>query len=150
MPIDCCGRDMSSEGRDQKHGENLCESCKSGSGEPALRLLEEGHGNADLALLRSCSMKRELGRGGFSVVYLVRNYRTDEQLALKLLLPQVAVESQANAAFVREMANASTLDHPNVVRLRGHGLLRNAVCFSLWEFCDGGRVDQLLERRVHR
>jgi serine/threonine protein kinase len=108
--------------------------------------LQYAREKGEFGILKSCSVERELGRGGFGAVYLVRDADTDTKLALKLLFPQVTVEPEAKAAFLREMANASALDHPNLLRLHSYGVW-NALCFSVWEFCEGGSIDQLLQHR---
>ena len=60
---------------------------------------------------------KELGRGGFGVVFLAEDPLLGRKLALKV--PRVEVLSRGDAwrRFLREATAASRLDHPNLVPL---------------------------------
>ena len=62
---------------------------------------------------------RELGRGATAAVYLVRDERLDLPLALKVLHPQLASASRADARerFFGEARLAARLRHPGVVAI---------------------------------
>jgi eukaryotic-like serine/threonine-protein kinase len=77
-------------------------------------------------------------------VCLARHEKTGEQVALKVMLPQVALEARAREAFERETENTKALKHRHVVELRHSGCCNGTFFFSL-EFCDGGSVDKLME-----
>ena len=65
------------------------------------------------------ALRRELGRGGMSVVYEARDTRTGGQAALKLLSvpPTFAAEeaSRLVARFEREARTMARLSHPNII-----------------------------------
>ena len=86
---------------------------------------------------------RELGRGGMGAVYLARHARTGVEVALKVMLPNVAASKSATERFFREIENTKILQHPNVVQLHESGCSRGTFFFTL-EFCNAGSVDKLM------
>jgi WD40 repeat protein len=60
---------------------------------------------------------RELGRGGFGVVFLAEDPELGRKLALKVPRVEVLARGEAWRRFLREAQAASRLDHPNLVPL---------------------------------
>ena len=65
-------------------------------------------------------VERELGRGGMAAVYLARDLRHDRLVALKVIHPEVA-GSLGTDRFLREIAIAARLQHPNILSLFDSG-----------------------------
>jgi eukaryotic-like serine/threonine-protein kinase len=63
-------------------------------------------------------IERELGRGGNAVVYLAHDKKHDRKVALKVLLPELALAVRAER-FLREIQIAAKLTHPPTHRDRG-------------------------------
>lgn len=61
------------------------------------------------------SIGRELGRGGFSVVYLARDSVLGGQVALKLLVPPPAAAALARERMRREVQAVRALTHASIV-----------------------------------
>ena len=61
------------------------------------------------------SIVRELGRGGFGVVFLAEDSVLGRQVALKVPRPEVLVTPEVRRRFLREAEAASRLDHPHIV-----------------------------------
>jgi tRNA A-37 threonylcarbamoyl transferase component Bud32 len=82
---------------------------------------------------------REVGRGATAAVYLVRDERLDLPLALKVLHPQFAATSRAEARerFFAEARLAARLRHPGVVTI--YGIDEAARCLAM-EYVEGGTV----------
>ena len=99
-----------------------------------------------LASLEDYTKVKELGVGGFGEVYLARHNRTGELVAIKTLLPQVAVKPYMKEMFLREIKNTKMLDHPNLVRLKDFGC-SDDVFFFVMEYCSCGSVSDLIEVR---
>jgi len=91
-------------------------------------------------------MLRKLGEGGMARVYLARDDQSGEELAVKIMLPQVAADEMARGMFLREVKNTELLRHPNVVALRNSGCLGDNFYFTL-EYCNSGSVDMLLDKQ---
>ena len=56
-----------------------------------------------------------LGRGGMGAVFLAKDLRLDRQVAIKVLLPEVADEPGFVGRFEREARIAARLDHNNII-----------------------------------
>jgi serine/threonine protein kinase len=79
-------------------------------------------------------------------VYLARENGTGREVALKLLLPEVAAGEVARQRFLREAEITRGLDHPNVVRLFDAGYAGGAFLLTL-EYCPGGSVSDHQQAR---
>jgi tRNA A-37 threonylcarbamoyl transferase component Bud32 len=62
-----------------------------------------------------------LGQGGMSVVYRARHRMTDQEVALKILPPELAANAQVKSRFLEEARALAQLDHPNIVHLYNFG-----------------------------
>jgi len=109
-------------------------------------LLKAVANESNIGVLGDYVLLKELGRGGFSLVYLARHKRTNEQVALKVMLPKVAANQRAVNWFLREVENMKVLKHPNVVKLKEFGYADETFFFTM-EYCDGGSVVDLMEKR---
>ncbi|MCJ7580277.1 MAG: protein kinase, partial [Candidatus Aminicenantes bacterium] len=59
----------------------------------------------------------ELGRGGMGKVYRVEDTKINEELALKLINPEVASEKKTIQRFINELKVAHRISHRNVCRM---------------------------------
>jgi serine/threonine protein kinase len=62
-----------------------------------------------------------LGQGGMSVVFKAKHAMTDQEVALKILPPELAAHSQVKGRFLEEAKALATLDHANIVHLYNFG-----------------------------
>jgi serine/threonine-protein kinase len=141
-----CGKDVSREMGEHRHGDFICAECKADPGRIVQHLLElSDRGDENLLAIRGYRICKELGRGGMGAVYLALNTQTGEQVALKVMLPRIAADEHAKQLFLREVENTRVLRHRNVVWLRDAGCAHGTFFFTL-EYCEGGSVDQLMQR----
>lgn len=142
-----CGGDISSQIRPNWHGEFLCGACRDDPARIVERMLKDNEeSDQPLHSLQGYRLEREIGRGGMAVVYLAVNEETGGEIALKVMLPQVATDREATEMFLRESRNTKALDHPNVVKLVDSGYA-NGIFYLCLEYCDRGNVDELLQAR---
>ena len=87
-----------------------------------------------------------LGRGGMGCVMLARNQQTGEAVAIKTLLPEVAVSDQALRRFMREIDVAAALQHPHIVKFIDKGT-NNGVVYLITEFVEGADAAKLADAR---
>ncbi|AFZ38252.1 serine/threonine protein kinase with FHA domain (plasmid) [Stanieria cyanosphaera PCC 7437] len=100
----------------------------------------------NLGSLKGYTKIKLLGKGGFGEVYLARKDVTGELVALKLMLPQVAVMPTMKERFLREARNTKLLNHPNLVKLEDY-CFTDGIFFFTMEFCDRGSVIDLMKKR---
>ena len=91
-------------------------------------------------------VEEELGRGGMAVVYLARDTRTGEQVALKVLLPHLTGDRMHRRRFQQESVNARQLVHPNIVRILEAGDADGSLYFAM-EYASGGSLADLLSKQ---
>jgi serine/threonine-protein kinase len=129
---------------DQAGTGNSCPACGTAAGPDArfcaqcgVRLAPELRWDAPVpqrlaqALGADHTVVGELGRGGFAVVYSVRDLRLNRYLAVKVMRPDLVASPQALERFRREARIAAGLDHPNILPVsfagEGAGLVYYAM-----------------------
>jgi len=80
---------------------------------------------------------KRLGRGGMGEVWLARDERLRESVALKFLPPEIRGDPGALDDLRRETARSHKLSHPNIVRI--HDLYEDpdGTAFIVMEYIDG-------------
>ena len=91
-------------------------------------------------------MIRVLGQGGMGSVMLARSVKDGSAVAIKTLLPEVAVSDQALKRFMREIEVASSLQHPNIVSYIEHGT-HNGIVYLVTEYVTGMDASKLAKHR---
>ena len=91
-------------------------------------------------------MMRVLGQGGMGSVMLARNAQNGRAVAIKTLLPEVAVSEQSLKRFMREIEVAATLQHPNIVSYIEHGS-HNGIVYLVTEYVSGMDASRLAKMR---
>ena len=86
---------------------------------------------------------RLLGRGGMGVVYLAHDPRLERKVALKLLAPSLAEDSEFRARFLRESKLAASLDHQNVIPIFEAGEA-DGTLFIAMRYVEGTDLRELL------
>ena len=94
-------------------------------------------------------MMRVLGQGGMGSVMLARSERDGSVVAVKTLLPEVAVSEQSLKRFIREIEVASALQHPHIVRFVENGT-HNGIVYLVSEFVPGMDAAKLAKERGGR
>jgi serine/threonine protein kinase/tetratricopeptide (TPR) repeat protein len=84
-----------------------------------------------------------LGAGGMGEVYRATDTKLAREIALKVLPPDMANDSDRLARFQREARAVAALNHPNVVTLFSVEESEN-VHFITMELIEGQRLDQLI------
>jgi serine/threonine protein kinase len=77
-----------------------------------------------------------VGAGGMGVVYSAWDPDLDRRVALKVLRPELSIESGSRARLLREARAMAQLSHPNVVPIYDVGVLGDQV-FIAMELVDG-------------
>lgn len=77
---------------------------------------------------------RRIGRGAFGTVTLAEDLERDEQVILKFLHPQMAVDDNMVQRFQREHLFAKGIEHPNVIRIHDFFMLGGLYVISMEYF----------------
>ena len=98
------------------------------------------------ALGDAYTIEGEVGRGGMGVVYRARDERLQRRVAIKVLPPELAFQSDIRERFTREAQTAAKLSHPHIVPIHtvgeGHGLV-----YFVMGYVDGESVAGRIRRR---
>ena len=98
------------------------------------------------ALGDAYTIEGEVGRGGMGVVYRARDERLQRRVAIKVLPPELAFQSDIRERFTREAQTAAKLSHPHIVPIHtvgeGHGLV-----YFVMGYVDGESVASRIRRR---
>jgi serine/threonine-protein kinase len=91
-------------------------------------------------------MIKVLGQGGMGSVMLARAVADGKLVAIKTLLPEVAVSEQSLKRFMREIEVAASLRHPNIVSYIEHGT-HNGIVYLVTEYVAGMDASRLAKQR---
>ena len=89
-------------------------------------------------------VERELGRGGMATVYLAKDVKHERQVAIKVMLPELAASIGAER-FEREIRLAAKLQHPHILGLYDSGVADGQVYYVM-PFVQGESLRDRLER----
>jgi WD40 repeat protein len=91
-------------------------------------------------------IRRELGRGGFGVVFLAYDTRLCRAVALKVPKADVLIEPELRQRFYHEARIAAGLDHPNIVPVYEAGEV-GPVCYIASAYCAGSTLADWLRQQ---
>ena len=100
--------------------------------------------------LGSCLLQRRIGQGGMGTVYLARQTRPARNVAVKVLLPNLAMNSQVYqeflARFRREADVIAKLEHVNIMPIYEYGE-QDGLAYLVMPYLTGGSLRDVLVRR---
>src|SRR5436190_7950178 len=79
---------------------------------------------------------RELGRGGFGIVYLAFDPLLRRQIALKVQRPEAMLSAELRHRFLQEAHAAASLNHPHIVAVYEVGEA-GVLAWMAGEYCPG-------------
>lgn len=113
--------------------------------EPRLRLAK-GAEEAEKTLpskIGGYKIESRLNRGGMSVLYLGIHPETHEPIAIKALSSKFVSRPQMIERFMKEAEIIELTNHPNIVKLYGHGKWEEGVYIAM-EFIQGISLRQMI------
>jgi WD40 repeat protein/serine/threonine protein kinase len=116
----------------------------------------EGDSESKISGLRSETFRRigrfeivrELGRGGYGIVYLANDPALDRQIALKVPRPEILITPELKRRFLLEAKVAAGLNHPNLVVVYEAGEA-GPICWIAEEYCAGTTLSTRLLDHTH-
>ena len=138
VTVECvnCGRRERAEAAPEENLTFICEECRE-----ELKQRPQP--------VPGYEMIKLLGRGGMGCVMLARDESNGQAVAIKTLLPEVAVADKSLKRFMREIDVAAALDHPNIVRFVKSGTHNGAV-YLVTEFVEGSDAAKLADAQGGR
>jgi len=92
-------------------------------------------------------IENEIGRGGMAVVYRATDLRLHRTVAIKVLPPDVAFNSDVRVRFIREAQTAAQLNHPNIVPIYSVDEKDSgSVVYFVMAYVDGESLGARLKR----
>jgi class 3 adenylate cyclase/tRNA A-37 threonylcarbamoyl transferase component Bud32 len=92
-------------------------------------------------------IERHLATGGMGEIYRAEHIYMKRRVALKLLRPEWADQSEMAVRFQREGQLISQLDHPQIVRVFDFGRTSDGLFFLAMELIEGQSLEELLQLR---
>jgi serine/threonine protein kinase/formylglycine-generating enzyme required for sulfatase activity len=96
--------------------------------------------------VREYRIERMIGQGGMGEVYLAVNDLSGQQLALKVVSPELMKDQGVRARFLEEARVMTRLKHPNIVRLQAF-FEEGGRFFMVLEYIPGRSLDDFLDER---
>ncbi len=88
----------------------------------------------------------KIGSGGMAVVYLARDLRTNEVVAIKILYENYANSLQYVKRFLKEAEIALKMKHKNIVKIKDFGKLKNTY-FIIMEYIQGKTLEEIIKEK---
>lgn len=92
------------------------------------------------------TIQEEIGRGGMARVYRAQDTQLKRTVAIKVLLPQLAVDPEFAQRFEREAVTAANLRHPNIVTIYDVGE-QDSLRYIAMEYVRGHTLHAIIEER---
>jgi serine/threonine-protein kinase len=129
----------------------VCPSCQAPNDDAAETCFTCGQALATTLRLGSVvagryEIQQQLGKGGMGVVYRAHDKLLDEQVAIKVLRPEVARDPEISRRFQSEIKLARRVSHKNVCRIHEYGEDKGLRYISM-EFMQGVDLRQILRER---
>jgi serine/threonine-protein kinase len=89
---------------------------------------------------------RPLGQGGMAHVYLAEDQQTGGQVAIKVMKDDLTGDPEFIKRFDTEARSASSLDHPNIVKVLGYGQDQD-LRYIVQEYVEGSTLKDLIQQK---
>ena len=87
----------------------------------------------------------QIGAGGMGVVYRAHDERLDRDVAVKVLLQEVASDPERLARFEREAKAVAKLEHPNILAIHDFGT-EDGIAYAVMELLKGESLREVISR----
>ncbi|HEX4513159.1 MAG TPA: serine/threonine-protein kinase [Polyangiaceae bacterium] len=96
-------------------------------------------------LLGKYRVERLIGQGGMAAVYLAHHELLQQDVAIKVLLPEVAIRPDMAARFVNEARAAVRLRDEHIAMVMDVGRLEDESAYIVLEYLEGHDLEETLE-----
>lgn len=109
------------------------------------QFIKEQH-KMETITLSSFKFYKRIGEGAFGEVYLVKKEGKDKWFALKAIRKERVFGTNLYRYIQTEKDILSLISHPFIVKLR-YAFQTETFLFLVMDFCEGGDLSKLLEKR---
>jgi eukaryotic-like serine/threonine-protein kinase len=102
------------------------------------------HEAYEAGVLGRYTLKRRLGVGGMGEVWIAHHRTLRQDVALKVLKPELGSSQEAVARFEREVRATTRLSHPNTIRVMDHGVTDDGLWYYAMELLAGCDLGELI------
>ena len=93
-------------------------------------------------------IQAKIGEGGMAQVYKAYHARLRREVAIKVILPEIADQAGFRERFEREAQMSASLEQRNIVAVYDFGDLDN-LTYLVMQYVGGGSLRELLNKRGH-
>ncbi|OHT17209.1 CAMK family protein kinase [Tritrichomonas foetus] len=86
---------------------------------------------------------KEIGKGGFSTVYLVENPKTRDQFVAKVIPLTATLDTSEQYSLIEKLLNIKGLRHPNTVRIHDF-FVEDTYILVVLEYCPEGSLSEII------
>ena len=104
---------------------------------------ERAHARVGSVLRQKWRLDTVIGIGGMASVYAA-THRNGSRVAIKMLHPEVAIDQEVTARFLREGYVANAVGHPGTVRVLDDDVAEDGAPFLVMELLEGETLDARL------
>lgn len=104
-------------------------------------------GGTSQILGNSLRIENLIGRGGMGTVYRATHLGLDRVVAVKILNPEFAANSEISQRFAREARLMAKLRHPRAATIYDSGTLADGRLFITMEYVDGVTLGDVLKQK---
>jgi serine/threonine protein kinase len=104
-----------------------------------------GHSVMTPVKLREFELRAVIGSGGMATVFRAHDEILNRDVAVKLMKPEFANDSNAMAGFFREARHQASLNHTHIVQVYNYGE-HKGYKYLVMEVADRGDLDGLIEK----
>lgn len=87
--------------------------------------------------------ERVLGEGGMGKVYLARHQQLEKNVAIKVLLKELASRQDMNQRFINEARAATRIGNPHIIEVSDFGQLPDGSTYFVMEYLKGRSLGEL-------
>src|SRR5579883_1417372 len=87
----------------------------------------------------------KIGQGGMASLYRVKDLLFGEELAIKVIRPEVAMDAVSQRRFRQEARAARELNHPHIVSVRAFDISPEGIPFMIMDYVEGCDLGYILK-----
>ena len=137
-----CGKNLNSvadtDGRAEELKEAALYCCKS--------CVNSQQDDMSVSQIGEYHILREIGSGGFGIVYLAWHDKTNRVVALKITREKIKEDERLLKRFKKEIAIMQQLNHPNLVKLYDNGVTEDESYYFVSEYLSEGSLTDVFRK----